>query len=136
MIPPQPTRCNVLIVEDHDDSRNMLARLLGRYGYQICTAATVAEGLARLDGQHCAILDVNLPDGLGTVILARIRSESRATRVAILTATSDPRTLNEVGSLQPDRIFHKPLNFDALLAWLRREPGLGNHAPPEGVGDE
>ena len=134
--PVQPTRCNVLIVEDHDDSRNMLARLLRRHGYQTCTAATVAEGVSLLDGQHCAVLDLNLPDGLGTAVIRRIRSEGRSIRVVVLTATSDPQSLAEVGSFQPDHVFLKPLNVDALLAWLRQQPGLGIRARLEGVGDD
>jgi len=114
----------------------MLARLLRSRGYQTCTAATVADGLSLLDGQHCAVLDLNLPDGRGTAIIQRVRSEGRSIRVAFLTASSDPGSMAEVRSFRPDKVFLKPLDVGALLEWLGRQPGLLTEARLEGVGDE
>ena len=60
---------SVLIVEDDRVEREALTLLLKRLGYQTSPVGSVAAGLARLDGQDCAILDMDLPDGLGTHVL-------------------------------------------------------------------
>jgi DNA-binding NarL/FixJ family response regulator len=79
--------------------------------------------LAALDGQTCAILDLNLPDGLGTVILERIREEERPIRVAIATGTTDLDLLSEAERHGPDLVLRKPVDLNALLEWLRNVAG-------------
>lgn len=113
----------VLIVEDDPLIRAALEHLLGRFGYHTVAVGSVAEGLAVLDGQACAILDLNLPDGLGTVILERIREEERPIRVAIATGTSDLGLLSEVERHRPDLVLRKPVDLNALLEWLRNVAG-------------
>jgi two-component system response regulator TctD len=112
------TPCRVLIVEDNQTARDALVQLLKQLGYHTDAAGTVAEGLAQLNGQQCAILDVNLPDGLGTAILKRIRTESRPIRVAVATGTTDDELMAEVRSHKPDLLLRKPFDVNALLDWL------------------
>jgi two-component system response regulator PilR (NtrC family) len=114
---------SVLIVEDDTLVRTALDHLLGRLGYHTVAVGSVAEGLAVLDGQACAILDLNLPDGLGTVILERIREEERPIRVAIATGTSDLNLLSEAERHRPDLVLRKPVDLNALLEWLRNVAG-------------
>src|SRR5829696_6961395 len=104
----EPT--TILVVEDHDDTRRVLALLLRHYGYAVVEAATVAEGMAKLDGQAVALLDFNLPDGLGTEILDRIRAEGRPIRVAMVSATQ-PSELERTLGLGADAAFRKPLDM-------------------------
>jgi DNA-binding response OmpR family regulator len=110
--------CSVLIVEDDQIIRNALVLLLSRLGYQVTAAETVAGGLAQLDGQHCAILDLNLPDGLGTAILDRIRAEKRTMRVAIASGTPDDDLWSEARKGGADLLLRKPFDVNLLLAWL------------------
>ena len=112
----KPTR--VLVVEDDQATRDALVHLLAGLGYRAIPAANVADGLALLDGQAFAILDLNLPDGLGTQILQRIRAEKRPIRVALATASSDPDLLTEALNHGPDLILRKPFNVNVLLEWL------------------
>ena len=113
-------RCNVLVVEDEEPNRNALVQLLNRLGFSACGAATVAEGLALLDGQHCLILDLNLPDGHGTEVLRQVRAEERSIRVAVYTGSHDDGLLAEAASHHPDGIFAKPLGLVDLLEWLHQ----------------
>jgi CheY-like chemotaxis protein len=78
-----------LYVDDDRVTREALTKLLAMFGYDTCPVGTVAEGVAKLDGQHCAIVDLNLPDGVGTYILQRINEEKRTMRVAVCTGTTD-----------------------------------------------
>src|SRR5437763_16232111 len=100
-------RCSVLIVEDDRLTREALTKLLELLGYTTCAVATVAEGVAKLDGQHCAILDLNLPDGLGTYILQRIRDEKRDMRVAVCTGSMDEPLIQKARKFGAEIILHK-----------------------------
>lgn len=108
----------VLLVEDDDISRRAMTKLLNELGYDVCSAATVAEGLECLDGQAYAILDMDLPDGLGLTILRRARSAKPAMKVAVCSGTVDPALLSAVRNARPDGFFRKPLEFEQLTGWL------------------
>lgn len=112
---------SVLIVEDDRLAREVLTRLLERLGYQTSPVGTVAEGVHRLDGQDCAVLDLNLPDGLGTHILERIRDEQRPMRVAVCTGTTDDGLVARALECGAEIVLRKPINVTALLEWLNRQ---------------
>ncbi|HEY2584889.1 MAG TPA: response regulator [Tepidisphaeraceae bacterium] len=109
---------SVLIVEDDRVAREALTLLLQRLGYQTSPVGSVADGLARLDGQDCAILDMDLPDGLGTHVLERIRTEGRSIRVAICTGSTDESLLAKAVEFGAEIVLRKPLDVRALLDWL------------------
>ena len=110
----------MLIVDDDHLCREALTRLLSLLGFETCSVATVAKGVAKLDGQQCAIIDLNLPDGLGTYILERIQSEHRAMRVAVCTGTSDDALVATARAFGAEIVLRKPLNVSALIHWLNK----------------
>jgi CheY-like chemotaxis protein len=117
-------RQRILIVEDDAVSLRALDAILRCWGHTTDTAASVAEGMEKLDGQDCAILDLNLSDGAGTDVLRRIRDEGRAIRVAVATGTTDRELLADVHALAPDLLIIKPINLNVLLEWLdAKRPG-------------
>jgi DNA-binding response OmpR family regulator len=64
------------------------------------------------------VLDLNLPDGVGTTILQRIRDERRAMKVAVATGADEGELLAEARRLGPDLLLRKPYNVNELLKWL------------------
>lgn len=114
----------ILIVEDDDISRRMLVKLFGRLGFDASGAATIQEGLAHLEGKSCLILDLNLPDGLGTAVLQKVRSENRPIRVAVFTGSTDAELLGEAKRHRPDGFFNKPINLNELIAWVEGAGGV------------
>jgi DNA-binding NtrC family response regulator len=107
----------ILLVEDHDDIRRAMAKLLTFAGHTVVEASAVAADIACIDGQAIALLDSYLPDGLGTEVLQHIRKQHHHTRVAFTTAASDLRLAQSL--LGPgDRIFQKPVDFKKLLKWV------------------
>src|SRR5688572_2717796 len=84
---------SVLIVEDDPVARKALKTIVEQAGYQTCAVETVADALTNLEGQECAIVDMNLPDGLGTCVLRHIRDEGHPMRTAVLTGESDEALL-------------------------------------------
>ena len=109
---------SVLIVEDDANTRRALVVLLAQLGYDTVPVATVAEGFERLDGQDRAILDLNLPDGLGTDVMRRIIDEHRPIRVVVTTGSSNAELLGDANRLRAEMILSKPINLNRLIAWL------------------
>jgi CheY-like chemotaxis protein len=65
----------ILVVDDHDDTTRVLSRLLRMKGYEVLTAATVAEaiGLARTIRFDLLVADVDLPEGQGNEVMRALR---------------------------------------------------------------
>jgi DNA-binding NarL/FixJ family response regulator len=107
---------HVLLVEDDPFTVRALRQMLIARGVrQITHAATVATALALLvPPPDWAILDMNLPDGLGTTILQAIRRAGLPIRVIISTSMTNAGTIAAVALYEPDLILPKPLN-PALL---------------------
>lgn len=69
-----PAGLRLLVVEDHRDTLVTLERLLKRRGYEVRTAASIAESLevARDYDFDVLVSDIGLPDGRGTELLEQI----------------------------------------------------------------
>lgn len=108
----------VLVVEDEPAITELLLTLLELNGFEAAAAPTVAAGLALLAWQpQFAILDLMLPDGIGTAILDRIRAENLPIKVAISTAVGN-EIVDAAERSKPDIIFRKPYNLWELMGWL------------------
>jgi len=66
----------ILYIENHEDSRQMLAVMLGYAGYEVATATNVVNGLslARLERFDLYILDSIFSDGTGVDLCRQIRA--------------------------------------------------------------
>jgi signal transduction histidine kinase len=85
--PPRPVAgpLNILLVEDHLDTLDVMTRLLKSFGHKVTTAGSVADALA---AAHAApfdliISDIGLPDGTGLEFLSRLRREKSGDAPAI-----------------------------------------------------
>src|SRR5205809_545156 len=116
------TAVRTLIVEDDFDSSQALAEALLEYGYEVDVAACVGQALIKLEQglMPSAInLDLRLPDASGGLLLRRIRRDKLPTKNAVVTGLPDPTSHFDATRFPPDRIFKKPLDFAALVDWLR-----------------
>lgn len=66
---------SVLLVEDHEQTRNALAQLLTRRNYKVVTADSIAiaRQMARKDNFDVLISDIGLPDGNGNDLMQELR---------------------------------------------------------------
>ena len=80
---------SILVLEDEPLLRRQLHAHLTRFGAEVATADSLAATRQRLnDGQFdFVLLDVNLPDGLGTDLL-RDQAFPSATAIIVMTANS------------------------------------------------
>ena len=117
--PAQPRPA--LIVEDDLALRAMLAAILSVQGFEAAFAGTVAKGLKALDAKpELVILDLKLPDGLGTQVLRQIRARSLPATVAVLTGMSDMGVLSQLVQLRADKVFLKPFGIADFKLWLNQ----------------
>jgi CheY-like chemotaxis protein len=81
----QTLRASILLVEDHQDTANVLRRVLERAGYDVAHAAhiTKAEELAAQQRFDLVISDVGLPDGSGLDLMSRLRKNYGLTGIAL-----------------------------------------------------
>ncbi len=74
----------VLLVDDEESFRKLVARELGHAGYQVMAAENVEQARRLLSGHffNIVLLDVRMPDG-GTLTVRTIRVGERTVRIAI-----------------------------------------------------
>jgi len=80
----------VLVVDDNPENREMLARRLGREGYEVLRAAGGAEALATLETAEVdlVLLDVMMPDVNGYEVLKRLKADERLRDIPVLMISS------------------------------------------------
>ena len=110
----------LLVVDDDERLRSLLAEYLGGRGYAVLTAEGGEAGLARLrsGGVDLVVLDVMMPDLDGFEVCRRLRSFSKVP-VIMLTARGDE--LDRIVGLEigADDYLPKPFNPRELLARIQ-----------------
>ena len=79
---------SVLIIDDENDIRKLLARIIKLEGYTVHQAETGGKGLKILEKEtiHVTICDVRLPDANGVDLVPKIRALNPNGEVILLTA--------------------------------------------------
>ena len=112
---------HLLIVEDDDDLRALLAGRFSDSGYRVATAATGPDGLAEAAREvpDLVILDVMLPGLDGIEVCRRLRADHPLLYVLMLTARAEEldRVIGlEVGA---DDYVTKPFSLQEVVARVR-----------------
>jgi len=107
----------ILIVDDSEDNRDVLARRLQRRGFDVTQAAGGKQGVeqATTDLPDLILMDMNMPELDGWEATRMIRSQGSKIPIIALTAhamTGDLERALEAGCTQ----YHtKPVELDKLL---------------------
>ena len=112
----------ILIVEDHDDTRDALERFLSRCGYGVAVAADLRTALNLLQAQpfDVVVTDIALPDGTGYALVSETRRRGINVLAIALTAYSYPRGAEEPRVTGFDYYLKKPLDCVKLRSLLRQ----------------
>lgn len=91
--PELPLPTPVLVVEDEPLIQQRLARILAQLGYQpdmLCFASTLAAARQLAAQRHyaLALVDLGLPDGNGTALIAALRAQDAAMGILVISAWS------------------------------------------------
>ncbi|MBK7708186.1 MAG: response regulator [Acidobacteria bacterium] len=113
----------ILIVEDYEDSRDVLRFLLESCGYFVIEAADGIEAVDKVRRFHpdLILMDISLPVVDGLTATRAIREVTFGSRVPIIAVTafgSDfKREASEAGC---DELLDKPLDYRILKPMLRQ----------------
>ncbi|MEI6352049.1 MAG: ATP-binding protein, partial [Verrucomicrobiota bacterium] len=127
--PPRPSTStqaplHILLIEDHLETRETLARLLQRYGYQVDTAqdAKTAREKAGRKPFDLFISDIGLPDGSGYDLIQTLRKRHPVPAISLsgFGMESDFQKSRAVGFSEH---LVKPLDFKLLRATIERLRG-------------
>jgi two-component system, OmpR family, response regulator len=131
----EPRTETILVVEDEEPIRDLVATALRFTGFEVTTASTGSEALSESRNGHydLLVLDVNLPDVDGFTICRKLRSDGNQAAVIFLTARDDPADLRTGFLGGGDDYVTKPFSLEELMlrvtAVLRRSAS-GQEAGP------
>jgi CheY-like chemotaxis protein len=106
--------CEILVVEDDTDLREMLAEVAASMGHRVLLAANGEEGLAILAKHRPALVLVDLfmpvMGGIEFLRTVRRRAEWEAIPCVLMTGAND----SMVGVKEDAVVLYKPLDLDVL----------------------
>jgi len=118
----EATGPSILLVDDEEAFRKLLAIELGHSGFQVDAAGTLAAARALLASRnfHVVFLDVRLPDGNGLDFLHEVRESSPNTEVVMLTAFGTVQEAIRAMKEGAQDFLSKPVKFAELEAVLQK----------------
>ena len=111
----------VLVIEDDQDSRELVVIFLTKHGFHAESAATFTEAIERLDESWDVVLtDLSLPDGSGLDVARRARTlEQPPRRLIAFTGYGSSDDLKETREAGFNDHLVKPLDLESLLKAVR-----------------
>lgn len=114
----------ILLVEDMDDSRFMLKRLLEMEGFQVTEADDGPGALEALrdDNFDALLLDLRLPrmDGFQLTRALRANDSYQSLPIIIVSALDDEFSRTEARAAGCTDYLSKPIDFDRLTVMLNK----------------
>src|SRR3954471_11374427 len=115
-----PDPLKILLVEDHEDTLRLMARLLRHLGYSVETAACLNDARASSANQNFQLMisDLALPDGNGTDLMRELR-EKQDIRGIALTGFDSIEDVDQVRQAGFHSHLTKPVDLEKLEAAIR-----------------
>jgi len=123
---------HVVVVDDSEDSRELLCVFLQRAGFECSTADSGNSALALIERERpdIAILDVGLPEIDGFELARRIRQDPNLSHIVLIALTGYGRASDRAASSAAgfDEHLVKPVRIEQLMAALSRARGHSDGA--------
>jgi DNA-binding response OmpR family regulator len=122
----EPHIRRVLLVEDEEALRKVVARNLSSRGIEVSEAGTAAEAI-RATAAACPdllLLDINLPDQTGWDVLRELKR--RGTAVPTIVVSAVRISQSRMDEFQPLAYLPKPFPIEALLRLVFNAPRSRN----------
>ena len=120
----ESNRQTVLVVEDFEDNRFMMRRLLEMSGYQVLEAINGEEAIrvALKERPHLVLMDLSLPQLDGLAATRRIREHPELAGMPIVAVSAHDTSDFHSDALAAgcNDYVTKPIDFDQLEELLRR----------------
>lgn len=112
---------HALVVDDDEDSAEMMAALIAAEGFTVAIAHSVQEARRRVAMQEpdVALLDLMLPDGNGLTLLDEVRQSGHC-EVVLMTGHASVETSVQALRMGAADYLTKPVNLKQLVGVLSR----------------
>ena len=127
----------ILVVDDDNDTRELITHLLGERGVEVHVASSAAEALLVLERllPDLMLSDIGMPDRDGYELIADVRrlAASKGGRIPAIALTAFARSEDRTRAMMAGYQLHvsKPIEPDELLATVA---GLAGRTQPAGAG--
>jgi len=124
----------ILIVEDDEGIGFGLSEALQLEGLAVDWKKNATEGMQAFQSEKydLIVLDIGLPDGLGTTLCGKMRKKDNRTPIIFLTARTDEETLVRALDMGANDFVKKPFSQRELFARIRAHLGLNRNTKKEG----
>jgi two-component system, cell cycle response regulator DivK len=125
------SRVSVLIVESHDDTRELYADYLTATGFAVATAATTDDALTKAADAMVIVTGISVSgsvNGIGFIQRVRADSMTATTPIIVVTAHTQPSDRERAISAGADAFLPKPCLPARLVKHVRRVLSLARRA--------
>jgi CheY-like chemotaxis protein len=119
----------VLVAEDYDDARDVMAMVLQTAGFQVIEAR---DGLEALDAARSLrpaiiVMDMFMPNMDGLTATRMLRDEPELRRIPVIAQTAQPSVIGGSRELF-DAVLAKPCSPDVLIRTISKLLGSDPHS--------
>ncbi|OGU01060.1 MAG: two-component system response regulator [Geobacteraceae bacterium GWC2_48_7] len=106
----------ILVVDDEENARTTLSRILRREGFEVASASNGLEALdfLRKNKVEIVITDINMPEMSGITFLRELNKPFPDTNVIMITAYGEIESYIEAMNLGAFEYINKPFRIDEL----------------------
>ena len=106
----------ILVVDDEENARIALSKILVRAGYEVASAGNGYEALNYLRGRDVELIitDINMPEMNGMAFLRELNRMRPASNVIMVTAYGEVETYMEAMNLGAFEYVNKPVKIEEL----------------------
>jgi two-component system response regulator (stage 0 sporulation protein F) len=112
----------ILVVDDEENARIALSKILTREGYEVASAGNGYEALNYLRGKEVELIitDINMPEMNGLAFLRELSRSHPDSNVIMVTAYGEVESYIEAMNLGAFEYINKPVKIDELKKIIRK----------------
>lgn len=111
----------ILVVDDEENAREALSKILVHDGYEVSSVANGLEALNFLRSREVELIitDINMPEMNGLAFLRELNRSRPESNVIMLTAYGEVESYLEAMNLGAFEYINKPVKYDELKRVIR-----------------
>lgn len=116
-----PAKHKILLVEDNEDTCDLMVLVLSQLNYDVATAASISAALNLAESANfdLFVLDSQLPDGTGTDLCRGIRRRNNSTPILFYSAMAFPHDREEALMAGAQKYLVKPVEYDVFCRTVK-----------------